>query len=184
MGDPGSQRGRRRGRDDRGAVLVEFALVLPILMMLLLGTVSGATAWNQSQALGQGTRVAGRYAATLPLPSPADTAAMDTWLDGVIDRALAASEGRMAEGVSGRSVCAAYVDPAGTAPDETFSRTIDAAGTRTSGTSTCFSDGQSDSERRVQVVEERDSFLDIGLWRQALRLKRTVVYRFEADGGI
>lgn len=173
----------RRG-SDRGAVLVEFALVLPVLMMLLLGMVSGATAWNQSQALGQGARVAGRYASTLPLPSPADAPAMDGWLDGAVDRAISASEGVMTTGTAGRTVCVAYVDPAGSAPDKTFSRTIDPAGTRTSGVAPCFGDGQGDTERRVQVILKRDGFLDIGFYRQALNLRRSVVYRFEADGGI
>jgi len=82
-----------RPADDRGAVVVEFALVLPVLMVLLLGMVSGATAWNQSQSLGQGARVAGRYASTLPLVAPED---MDDWLDDIADRAISSSEGNLA----------------------------------------------------------------------------------------
>lgn len=170
-----------RGRDDRGAVVVEFALVLPVLMVLLLGMVSGATAWNQSQSLGQGARVAGRYASTLPLAAPA---AMDAWLDGIADLAVASSEGNLGSGVTGRTVCVAYVDPAGSEPDETVSRTLDAAGTRTSGVVPCFDDGQSDSELRVQVELERGSYLDVGFYRQTLNLRRTVVFRYEADGGV
>ena len=174
----------KRGRDDAGTAVVEFALVLPVLMTLLLGMISGAVAWNENQALGQGARVAVRYAATLPLPAPADAAAMDAWLDGIIDRAIAAAEGEMAAGVDGRAVCVAYVDPAGAAPDKTASRRLDAAGTRTSSTAPCFTDGQGDAERRVQAVLERDGVLDIGFHRQTLHLRRTVVYRYEADGGL
>ena len=174
----------KRGRGDAGAVVVEFALVLPVLMTLLLGMISGAVAWNQSQALGQGARVAIRYAATLPLPASADPVAMDAWLDGIIDRAIAAAEGEMAAGVEGRAVCVAYVDPAGAAPDETTSRRMDAAGTRTSSAVPCFTDGQGDTERRVQAVLERDGVLDIGFHRQVLHLRRSVVYRYEADGGL
>lgn len=171
-------------RGDRGVVLVEFALVLPVLMMLLLGMVSGASAWNQSQGLGQGGRVAARYSSTLPLPAVVNAITMSTWLDGVVDRAIAAGEGTMADGVDGRAVCVAYVDPAGTAADNTYSRRINAAGTRTSGVDVCFSDGQGDGERRVQVVMERDGFLDVGFYRQTLQLRRNVVYRYEADGDI
>lgn len=167
---------------DRGVAVVEFALVLPVLMMLLLGTVSAAAAWNQSQGLGQGARVAARYASTLPLPAAA--ADMNSWLDGIADRAVAAGEGTMTAGVAGRAVCVAYVDPAGSAPDKTVNRRIDAAGTRASGVVPCFVDGQGDSERRVQVVLERDGFLDIGFYRQTLQMRRNVVYRYEADGGI
>lgn len=176
--------GTRRCADDGGVALVEFALVLPVLMMLLLGSVSGATAWNQSQALGQGARVAGRYASTLPLPVTFDATTMAGWLDGVLDRSIDAAEGKMVTGIGGRSVCVAYVDPAGAAPDKTYSRRIDAAGIRTSATSVCISDSLSDTEKRVQILLERDSFLDIGLYRQPIQLRRSVVYRFEADGGI
>lgn len=171
-----------RCADERGVAVVEFALVLPVLMVLLLGMVSGASAWNQSQALGQGSRVAARFASTLPLP--ADDADMDVWLDGIADRAIAASEGEMADGVAGRAVCVAHVDPAGSAADRTVSRRVDASGLRTDGIDECFVDGQGDDVVRVQVVLERTGILDIGFRRQELDLRREVVYRYEADGGI
>ena len=173
---------RRRGRGDRGAVLVEFALVLPLLAMLMIGTVSGAAAWNQSQSLGQGGRVGARYAATLPLP--ADDEDRDEWLDDVVDKAVAAAAGTVDDGVSGRSVCVAFVDPQGTAPDDTFSRRLDAAGVRTSDDTECFDDGQGDNTTRVQVLLARDGVLDFGLHRQDLELHREVVYQYEADGGL
>lgn len=172
----------RRLQDDHGVVLVEFAMVIPILMMLMLGMFSGGLAWNQNQSLGQGARVAARYASTLPLP--ATDAEMDAWLDGIADQAVAASDGTMAADVGGRAVCVAYVDPAGSAPDHTFSRRINAAGTRSSATTVCFEDGQSATQRRVQVLLERNGILDIGFSRQTLTLRRTVVYRYEADSGL
>ena len=178
MAGPGD---RPRG-GDRGAAVVEFALVMPVLMMLLLGMVSGASAWNQSQSLGHGGRVAARYASTLPLPS--DMSTMDDWLDDVADRAVAASNGEMDAGTDGRAVCVAYVDPAGAAVDKTYSRRIDADGNRTSATTECFADGQGTTVRRVQVVLEREGILDIGFHRQTLQLEREVVYRYEADGGL
>lgn len=173
---------RARLRDDDGVVLVEFAMVLPILMMLMLGMFSGGLAWNQNQSMGQGARVAARYASTLPLP--ATDPEMDAWLDDIADRAVAASDGAMAADVGGRAVCVAYVDPAGAAPDHTFSRRIDAAGTRTSATTTCFDDGQSTTQQRVQVRLERNGTLDVGLFRRTLVLRRSVVYRYEADSGL
>jgi Flp pilus assembly protein TadG len=178
----GTEAAERRGRGDRGAVVVEFALVLPVLMMLLLGVVSGATAWNQSQSLGQGSRVAGRYAATLPVPAAAED--QEEWLDDVMDRAVAAAAGTVDDGVVGRAVCVAFVDPQGTSPDATFSRRMNAAGVRTTGTTECFDDGQGDDTTRVQVVLERDGLLDFGLHRRSLELERSVVYAFEADGGL
>ncbi len=173
---------RPPARGDHGAAVVEFALVLPVLMMLLLGMLSGATAWNQHQALGQGARVAARFGSTLPLP--ADPLDHDAWLDDLADRAVSASEGKLDAGVAGRAVCVAYVDPAGAAPDETISRRMDAAGTRTSGTTWCFDDGQGDTDVRLQVQVERDGVLDTGFHRQVLQLRRNVVFRYEADGGL
>ncbi len=167
---------------DGGAAVVEFALIMPVLMILLLGMITGATAWNQSQALGQGSRVAGRYASTLPLP--ATSAEVPAWLDGIADRAVTASEGNMGSTVSGRAVCVAYVHPPGVAPDKTASRRLDAAGVRTTGTDWCFDDGQASTERRVQVVLERNGILDIGFKRQTLALRRQVVYRYEARSGL
>lgn len=173
--------GRRRD-DDRGVVLVEFAMVLPILIMLMLGMFSGGLAWNQNQSMGQGARVAARYASTLPLP--ATDPQMDAWLDGIADQAVAASDGAMAADVGGRAVCVAYVDPRGAAADHTFSRRLNAAGTRSSATTVCFDDGQSTTQKRVQVLLERNGTLDVGIWRQALTLRRSVVYRYEADSGL
>src|SRR5688500_4719898 len=124
---------RPRGRrgSDRGVAPVAFALVLPVLMLILLGTVSGAVACDQSQSLGKGARVSVRYAPTVPLP--ATDVEMAAWLDDIADRAVEASAGDMAVGVTGRAICVAYVDPAGPAPDETVSRRINATGVATAG---------------------------------------------------
>jgi hypothetical protein len=81
-------------------------------------------------------------------------------------------------------VCVAYVDPAGAAADETMSRRTVGAGAATSGTDWCFDDGQGVSERRVQVVLERDGYVDVGIHRRTVELRRAVVYRYEAHGGL
>jgi Flp pilus assembly protein TadG len=173
-----------RASGDQGAALVEFALVFPVLAMLLLGMISGAVAWNTNLALSQGARVAARQAVTIPLPATTTEATMAPWLDGIAGRAVAASEGAMGSGVDGRAVCVAFVYPAGAAADQTFSRSLGPTGTRTSSTLPCFPDGQDDDARRVQVVLERKGVLDIGIRRQVLSLRRQVVYRYEAYGGI
>ena len=71
---------RCRATQDDGAVLVEFALVLPILAMFLFGIISAGMAWNQNLALAHGERVAGRYAATLPTRN---YTSLDDYLDAV-----------------------------------------------------------------------------------------------------
>lgn len=168
--------------------VVEFALVMPILLVLMLGMFTGAMAWNQSQALGQGARIAARSGSTMPRPIPTEAQTQlqvdQVWLDGLIDRAVAASEGEIASTVSGRSICIAYVDPAGTSPDRTVSRTLTGVSTRTSGTAPCFVDGQGDTAQRMQIVMQRDGQIDTGFYRIPMAIRRTAVYRYEADNGL
>jgi hypothetical protein len=174
---------RPGGAADDGAVVVEFALVLPVLMVLLLGMFSGATAWNQNQTMGHGARIAARHAATLPLPASPTPAALDAWLDGVADLAVASSAGELGPG-QGRTVCVAYVHPVGAAPLATRSRTLGPDGTRSTGSAPCVADDQAATARRIQVVVGRDAVLDAGLYRHPLRLHQQVTFAYEAHVGL
>lgn len=61
---------KRKGLDgDRGAILVEAALVLPLLLMLTLGIWTTARAWNLHNVLDHATREAARFGATTPDPA-------------------------------------------------------------------------------------------------------------------
>jgi Flp pilus assembly protein TadG len=53
-------RDRQRGKDD-GASAVEFALVLPLLIILLFGIISFGIVFAQKLALGNAARQAARY---------------------------------------------------------------------------------------------------------------------------
>jgi hypothetical protein len=53
---------KRRNRNDRGQALVEFALVAPILILLVLGMVDFARAWNAYQVITDAAREAARIA--------------------------------------------------------------------------------------------------------------------------
>jgi Flp pilus assembly protein TadG len=166
---------------DDGAVLVEFALVFPILAMLLFGVISAGMAWNQNLALAQGARVGGRYAATLPTH---DYESMDDYLDDVAARVIAASEGSVDHSVPGQRVCVAYVYPAGTTSlDRTRSR-LEVAGVVTRSDGTCFTDGQTSSERRVQVLTERSANFETGLWSRTITIHQQLVFRYEVTSGI
>ncbi len=50
---------------DRGAALIEAALVLPILLLLTMGIWSTARAWNVNNTLEHAAREAARYGATI-----------------------------------------------------------------------------------------------------------------------
>jgi Flp pilus assembly protein TadG len=64
------RRGWRRTGDERGAVLVEAALILPVLIVLILGIVDFGFAFNSDISLRQGTREAARQAAVNTTPQP------------------------------------------------------------------------------------------------------------------
>ena len=58
----GSSTGRRVHVDEGGASLAEFALVLPILLVMLFGIVEFGIAFNRAQAIEAGAREGARLA--------------------------------------------------------------------------------------------------------------------------
>lgn len=57
---------RARWRAENGASAVEFALVLPILLILLFGIITGGMLYNQQLSVTQAAREGARFAATYP----------------------------------------------------------------------------------------------------------------------
>lgn len=62
MFSPRTIGGRARIRRDRGAVMVEFALVLPVLALLIFGMLEFGMGLNNKSSLQQGTREGARQA--------------------------------------------------------------------------------------------------------------------------
>ena len=56
---------RARRSDERGAAMVEFAIVLPLLVMLTFGIIEFAVAFNSDSTVSASTRAGGRTAAIL-----------------------------------------------------------------------------------------------------------------------
>src|SRR4249919_3397239 len=52
-------------RDERGAAMVEFALILPLLVLLTFGIIEFAVAFNTDSNINQAGRAGGRTAAIL-----------------------------------------------------------------------------------------------------------------------
>lgn len=59
----GFLRARRRRRSETGAVAIEFALILPIFLVLVLGIAEMGRAFNIQVSLSQAARESARYAA-------------------------------------------------------------------------------------------------------------------------
>lgn len=170
------------GGDQRGAALVEFAILAPLLLMLLFGIVSVGIAFNHNLALTHAARESGRFAATLPI---SNFSTLDGWLDAVAARAVADADGSLDTGIDGRTVCVAYVYPDGIlATDQTTRLVVDPTGSATYDSVPCFSDGRPGDERRVQVRVERTVEFSALVFATDLTLDSDAISRFEAGPGL
>jgi len=162
--------------DEQGAQLVEFALILPVLLVLLLGIITGGIAFSRSISVDNAARESARYGATLPVDGD-----MNAWLNDVADVAIGSATGDLDNGEQGRQVCVAYVYPDGSdAADQTTRLDIDTAGNRTvTSGSPCFSDGRPGDERRIQVQLQRESDLILVFWGRTLSLAGESTARYE-----
>jgi hypothetical protein len=64
-------RARRAGRDERGSVLVEAAIIVPLLIMLTFGAIEYGIAFRDSAEVASSTRAGARIASTLTLAADA-----------------------------------------------------------------------------------------------------------------
>ena len=82
--------------------------MLPVLVMLLLGTLTAGLAYNRNNSLNNGARESARYGATLPVNDD-----LAGWLFDVADVARDSTGGNLEAGVPGQQICVAYVYPRG-----------------------------------------------------------------------
>lgn len=149
---------------ERGAVLVEAAFTLVILLMLLLGTVTAGLAYGQSNALQTAAREGSRFGATFTNA--------ETDLATVLAVTEAAAAGDLAGGVPGRYICVALV---GHAPEVEGA----AAGTGGPLADRCFADGRPDDEERIQVVVERTATINAVIFTTDITLRSESAARYE-----
>ena len=86
-------------------MFLEFAIVLPLLMALVLGIYTGGLAYTNKISLVEAVREGARYGASLPV----GTTPVATWEAGVKDRVVSASGGDLALA----DVCVKYALPIG-----------------------------------------------------------------------
>lgn len=170
-----------RGWED-GAALVEFAIILPLLLIIVFGIISFGLIFNDKLSLTDGAREAGRFGATLPVTNfaaPGDP--MQQWLDAIASRAVADATGSLDAGVPNRTICVAYVYPFGQdAVDRTWRRE-EIGGDVVYSDEKCFPDGRPEDERRVQVRVGRDTDLEAIFFSITITLTADSVTRFEAS---
>lgn len=82
-----------RRRSERGATLVEAALLLPVLLAVLLGIFTGGVAYYRHIAVVEAVREGARFATTLPLGAGASP--LTDWEEAVRARVVEASGGSL-----------------------------------------------------------------------------------------
>jgi Flp pilus assembly protein TadG len=102
-GGAGGGRRRQRCRSDKGAALIEFAIIFPVLAMLVFGMLSGGIVMNKRMSVTHATREAARYGATVPVEQ---LGTPDAWADHIQDVAVERSGGQLSES----DVCVALMD--------------------------------------------------------------------------
>src|SRR5688572_884331 len=117
---------RTRRASERGSMLVEFAIILPILGALLIGMLSGGLAYSRKLSLTNGAREGARFGATLPV-QPGQN--INDWLDQVNTVAVGAVDDTLPNNASGRFVCVAYVHPNGVVNNDMTTKRVETAGT-------------------------------------------------------
>ena len=136
----------KRQRGEQGAALVEFALVLPLVLMLAFGMVTAGLTYNHKIDLTHAAREGARYGATLAQlqctgsPNPCGT---QTWAQVVQSVVVQRAFGDL----TASQVCVALVNGnPGASVGSTFSVNSP------NGDGSCYSDGNGDAGKRVQVA--------------------------------
>ena len=170
----GNVRARRRqpGRTDGGASLVEFALILPLFVVLIFGMITGGIALSQQNSVKNAVREASRFAAVSPTGTTAPE--VQAYLDGVIQQVEDASTGDLADSVDGKQICVAH-----TTNGTVFaSRTKTGATTAPLDSTACFSDGLG-TRPRTQVLAKRRSEIGAIFFTVPINLSSQSVSRYE-----
>jgi Flp pilus assembly protein TadG len=161
----------RSERDrERGAAVVEFALVMPVFFMLLLGMISGGLALHHKIVMTESARDASRYGAALAVNQCVSGCGGLTWAQVVRSQAVQRSGGT----VTTSQVCVALVTGSGSAPVA-----IDSSHTTAGGTSPCYVDNSVDTGKRVQVSLTKTDHLEWLLGSTNVTIVARSVARYE-----
>lgn len=173
-------RQRRRARRGEGASLVEFALILPVLILLLVGMITAGISLSRQNSVKNAVRETTRFGAVLPA---FDTAGN---LGDLYDQVVSAATGDLDTGTSGRQICVALIDA-----DDTWDYHLyDTNGTPTAGSDTALADvppackedfdaGVGSGTQRIWARAERTSEIDALFTTHDVTLTAQALTRYE-----
>ena len=187
-----------RGCGDAGVAIVELALVIVIVVMLLLGMLTGGLSYYRKISITDAARIAARYGTVHAMPASFPsydsscndsgqggiTSSIDQWLVDVACDAIYNAQGELDVGSSGRVICVTYVPSTG--ETDVSETTLEWDQSTNSGS---FTTGQSCAEAStitasptdaiVQVVTQRTGTLEAVVWNQTLHLQSAAYGRYE-----
>lgn len=186
---------RRGGHGEDGAALVEFALIFPVFMTIVLGMFTGGITYNRDLSINHAAREGARYGATLAKSGlTAGVGGLDAtaWTAAVRDRVVQAAAGDIDINDSGTWVCVALVQ-GGAAPDGGKKPLVDALGNKFTlttaggapGIDGCYDDGlgalsNPDGQPRVHVQVRRPGKIQGLFFSIDVTLNRSGTARYEA----
>jgi Flp pilus assembly protein TadG len=145
---------------------------MPLVLALLLGTVSAGVAYSHKLSINNAVREGARYGATVPQSqcTPVSTCANRNWAQLVRAVAVTRSDGAL----STSQVCVALVSGSGAAP-VAVGTTFTTAG----GTSPCYVDNSPDTGMRVQVTATRQDAMQFVVFHRTVNVTGKATARFE-----
>lgn len=155
-------------RSDEGAALVEFALVLPLFAMLIVGLFSSAVLYDGRMQLTHAAREGARYGATVPADQTFTGGG--TWANNIRALVLQREGGRIGDG----EVCVALVEGSPAVP-------VSSSHTTTGGV--CYDDSASGEDgQRVQIRVERTMMFEAVVFSREITTVATASSRHESRG--
>ena len=154
----------RTAEKERGAALVEFALILPLLVMIVFGSLTAGLAYQEKQDLLQIAREGARYGATLP----SGTTGWATTIQSLV-------QNRSSEGIATGDICVALV----TGSDGTLAGVAGHYVNTFNTNNTCFPQTSSDTGERVQVAVRGDSEIQAIVYTWSVSLSGKATAKFE-----
>jgi Flp pilus assembly protein TadG len=170
----GRRSSRRGRRSDRGVAAVEFALIVPVLALVLFGMITGGLAINQKQQMTYATREGARFASTVPAKQTFTTG---TWASNIRDLIVERSEGAL----TAADVCVSLVEGSPglvVSPASSYSTSGQACITNQT-----FPIATSDPGRRVQVTAKRSTKIEFVLGAKTAQLTTAATARSETRPG-
>ena len=164
----------RAESNERGAALVEFALLLPILAMIVFGALTAGMAYNHKMDLTHAAREGARYGATVPEAqcTPVANCGGLNW-DELVQSVVAE---RSFGAVTASQVCVALVSGSASPPAP-----IGATYTTKTDNTACYDDGSGDTGKRVQVyIRKTDDKIDAVLFKANITLTSKATAKFES----